>query len=192
MPPEQSPESVTELLRKWQAGDQDALQALIPLVYRELRRLAHLYLRNERPGHTLQSTALVHEAYMRLVRQGPGQMENRPHFIAISAQLMRQILVEYARSRKAAKRDGGFKLTLDSAIPLLKGENTEVIALDEALKGLARLDPQQSQIVELRFFGGLSVEETSQVLGISTATVKRHWATARAWLHREMSKAVSP
>jgi RNA polymerase sigma factor (TIGR02999 family) len=192
LPPEQSPESVTELLRKWQAGDQDALQALIPLVYRELRRLAHLYLRNERPGHTLQSTALVHEAYMRLVRQGPGQMENRPHFIAISAQLMRQILVEYARSRKAAKRDGGFKLTLDSAIPLLKGENTEVIALDEALKGLARLDPQQSQIVELRFFGGLSVEETSQVLGISTATVKRHWATARAWLHREMSKAVSP
>ena len=190
MLPQQSSESVTELLKKWKAGDQDALHALVPLVYGELRRLAHLYLRNERRDHTLQSAALVHEAYLRLVRQGPGQLENRPHFIAISAQLMRQILVEYARSRRTAKRDGGYKLTLEDAIPLLKGQSADLIALDDALKGLATLDPQQSQIVELRFFGGLSIEETSQVLGISPATVKRHWATARAWLHREMSKDV--
>ena len=181
-------QDVSDLLQKWQSGDQEALQALVPVVYQELHRLAHHYLRGERPNHTLQSTALVHEAYLRLARQNPAHFADRNHFVAVAALSMRQILVEYARSRHAAKRDGGYKLTLDDAVSLLKGRSVELVALDDALKDLAQLDPEQGQIVELRFFGGLSIEETAQVLGISPATVKRHWTTARVWLHREMSK----
>lgn len=177
--------SVSRLLARWQAGDDDALRAVLPLVYEELRRLAHHYMRQERPDHTLQSTALVHEAYLRLEKQGAAHFQNREHFLAICAQLMRQILVEYARSRKAAKRDGGFKLTLDDALAF-KAREVNLIALNDALDELAKLDRQQSVIVELRFFAGLSIEETARALGLSPATVKRHWATAKLWLHHEL------
>ncbi len=187
--PQSSPNLVTTLLAKWRAGDERALDALLPLVYNELRRVAHRYLRYERPDHTLQSTALVHEAYLRLLKQGTHEFENRAHFFAISAQLMRQILVEYARRRKAAKRDGGHPVTLDDSMGLLKTRSVDLVALDAALNGLAELDARQSRIVELRFFGGLSVEDTSTVLGISPATVKRDWATAKIWLHHEISRA---
>ena len=186
-----SSKPVSELLAKWEAGDGEALRALVPLIYNELRRVAHHYLRSERPDHTLQSTALVHEAYLRLIKQKPAHFENRAHFFAVSAQLMRQILVEYARRRRAAKRDGGHRLTLEDAQSLLKGRSVDLAALDDALNGLARLDARQSRIVELRFFGGLTLEETAQVLGISEATVRRDWATARVWLHHEMSNAGS-
>ena len=165
--PQSSLNLVTALLAKWRAGDHQALEALVPLVYNELRRLAHRYLRHERPGHTLQSTALVHEAYLRLLRQGTHEFENRAHFFAISAQLMRQILVEQARRRKAAKRYGGYTVTVDDNFNEQKADNLDLLALDDALKELAKLDPRQSRIVELRFFGGLSVEETAHVLGIS-------------------------
>lgn len=179
---------VSALLAQWQAGDEEALRTLVPLVYDELRRLAHRYLQKERPDHTLQSTALVHEAYVRLVKQEGGKFQNRAHFFAISAQLMRQILIEYARSQRAAKRDRGQKVTLNDEVALVKkSRSVDLVALDEALEGLAKLDAQQSRIVELRFFGGLSIEETAQVLGISPATVKRDWSTAKAWLHHEMS-----
>jgi RNA polymerase sigma factor (TIGR02999 family) len=188
--PELPSQPVSEMLAKWRAGDEESLRRLVPLVYNELRRLAHYHLRKERPDHTLQSTALVHEAYLRLAKQGPMLFENRTHFFAVCAQLMRQILVEYARRRKAAKRDGGYRVTLvDGAIALTEARSVDIVALDDALNGLAKLDPQQSRIVELRFFGGLSIEETSQVLGISPATVKRHWTTARVWLHNEISRA---
>jgi len=179
---------VSALLAQWQAGDEEAMRTLVPLVYDELRRLAHRYLQKERPDHTLQSTALVHEAYVRLVKQEGGKFQNRAHFFAICAQLMRQILIEYARSQRAAKRDRGQKVTLNDEVALVKkSRSVDLVALDEALEGLAKLDAQQSRIVELRFFGGLSIEETSQVLGISPATVKRDWSTAKAWLHHEMS-----
>jgi RNA polymerase sigma factor (TIGR02999 family) len=184
-----SSKTFTELLAEWEAGDQEALGALVPLVYNELRRLARRYLQRERPGHTLQSTALVHEAYLRLAKQGPVHLENRAHFLAVSAQLMRQILVEYARRRRAARHDGGYKLSLDDTRSLLKGQSVDLVGLDDALNGLAELDARQSRIVELRFFGGLTIEETAQVLGISPATVKEDWATARVWLRHEMSKA---
>lgn len=188
--PEIPSQPISELLAKWRAGDEESLRRVVPLVYNELRRVAHYHLRKERPDHTLQSTALVHEAYLRLAKQGPMLFENRAHFFAVCAQLMRQILVEYARRRKAAKRDGGYRVTLvDGAIALIEARSVDIVALDDALNGLAMLDPQQSRIVELRFFGGLSIEETSQVLGISPATVKRHWTTARVWLHSEISRA---
>ncbi len=183
------PQPITELLAKWRAGDEDSLRRLVPLVYNELRRLAHCHLRKERPNHPLQTTALVHEAYLRLMKQAPMDFENRAHFFAVCAQLMRQILVQYARRRKAAKRDGGYKLTLDRAVALAESRSVDLVALDDALNGLAKLDPQQSRIVELRFFGGLSIEETSHALGVSPATVKRHWITARVWLHNEISRA---
>ena len=179
--------TVSELLANWHAGDDEALRAVVPLVYDELRRVAHHYLRNERPGHTLQSTALVHEAYLRLEKQGAAQFQNREHFLAICAQLMRQILVEYARSRNAAKRNGGFRLALDDNLAF-KTRSLDIVALDDALNELAKLDQQQSRIVELRFFAGLSIEETSRVLNLSPTTVKRHWATARLWLHHQMAK----
>ena len=184
-----SPSGVTALLMKWRAGDERAREALVPLVYNELRRLAHRYLRHERPNHTLESAALVHEAYLRLLKQGTHEFENRAHFFAISAQLMRQILVEYARRRKAAKHNSGYSITLDDDLFLLKTKNVDLIALDAALNRLAELDARQCRIVELRFFGGMSVEETSNVLGISPATVKRDWATAKVWLHHEISRA---
>lgn len=186
-----SQQPVSALLAKWQGGDKEALHALVPLVYNELRRLAHRYLQKERPDHILQSTALVHEAYLRLMKQGGKKFENRAHFFAICAQLMRQILVEYARNRRAAKRDGGQTLTLNDSIAFVKSKSVDVIALDDALQALAILDPQQSRIVELRFFGGLSIEETSRVLDISEATVKRDWTTAKVWLHHEMSRTAN-
>jgi RNA polymerase sigma factor (TIGR02999 family) len=183
-----SSKSVSQLLGKWKNGDQAALQALVPLVYAELRRLAHHYLQGENPGHTLESTALVHEAYLRLAERSPLQLQNRTHFFAVASHLMRQILVDYARRRRRVKRGGGHKLTLDEAVILPGGRDLDLVALDGALNELSRLDAQQSRIVELRFFGGLSIAQTADVLSISPATVKREWATARVWLHREMSR----
>ena len=177
-------------LAEWGAGDREAFSALIPLLYDELHQVAHRYLRKARPGHTLQTTALVHEAYLRLDQHHHAQFQNRCHFVAICALLMRQILIGHERTRRAGKRGaGGENLTLDDAHAVMKGRPVDLIALDDALNDLARLDPQQSRIVELRFFGGLSIEETAEVMGISPATVKRHWSTARLWLHREMSRA---
>lgn len=179
---------VTELLVRWRGGDREALEQLMPLVYEELRRLAHYYLSRERSDHTLQSTALVHEAYLRLAGPNPPQWQNRAHFFGIAAHVMRQILVEYARGRGAIKRGGdAITLTLDDAIPLPQQMDIDVIALDAALSELSNLDAQQGRIVELRFFAGLTIEDTSEVLGISPATVKRDWITARAWLFRAMS-----
>ena len=185
--PESSSQPVSALLARWQAGDEQALHALLPVVYDELRRLAHRYLQKEHPGHTLQSTALVHEAYLRLIKQGEKDFENRAHFFAICAQLMRQILVERARSQRAAKRDFGRRQLLEDAVDIAKIRSVDLVALDDALTGLAKLDEKQSRIVELRF-GGLSIEETSHVMGVSPATIKREWASARAWLYREMSR----
>jgi RNA polymerase sigma factor (TIGR02999 family) len=182
-----SSKSVSQLLVKWKGGDHEALRDLVPLVYTELRRLARHYLRGENPGHTLESAALVHEAFLRLADRKPLQLQNRAHFFAVASHLMRQILVDFARRRRRAKRGGGWKLTLDEAVLLPGGRDLDLVALDRALNELSRLDGQQSQIVELRFFGGLSILETGSILGISPATVKREWATARVWLHREMN-----
>jgi RNA polymerase sigma factor (TIGR02999 family) len=184
-----SPGPVTELLVKWRQGDKEALQALLPLVYGELRRIARRRMQAERPHHTLQSTDLVHEAYLRLVKSPPQDVENRLHFLAIASQLMREILVDYGRKRRASKRAGGCKITLNEAIASAPNNEIDVLVLDEALTSLSKLDAQQARVVELRFFGGLSIEESSEVLGISPATVKRDWMTARAWLKREMEGA---
>ena len=160
----------------------------MPLVYDELRRLARLYLQRERPSHTLQSTALVHEAYLRMAGNSPPQWQNRAHFFGIAAHLMRQILVEHARGKGAAKRGGSApRLTLDEVEALPLQMDVDVVALDKALSELSAMDEQQGRIVELRFFGGLTIEDTSEVLGISPATVKRDWVTARAWLHRAIT-----
>lgn len=186
--PQDSSNQVTDLLARWRAGDQQAFDKLMPLVYRELRQLAHHYLRQERTGHTLQSTALVHEAYLRLLGQSPPEWKNRAHFFGIAAHLMRQILVDHARGRAAAKRGGGtILLALDESLAGARGANVDLIALDKALQELAQLDAQQARIVELRFFAGLTIEDTSEVLGISPATVKREWVTARAWLFRAIT-----
>jgi RNA polymerase sigma factor (TIGR02999 family) len=179
---------ISALLSEWRAGNHEALEVLIPVVYEELRRIAQHHLRQERPDHTLQSTALVHEAYLRLMKQGPADINNRAHFMAVASRLMRQILVDHARRHRAAKRGGGLKLELTEAMAMQKAPNVDLIALDNALNELARLDPQQSRIVEMRFFAGLSIEDTAEVIGISRTTVKREWATARAWLLREMSR----
>jgi len=185
---QQDSNPVTALLVRWREGDRKALDALIPLVYSELRRLARYYLQQERSDHTLQSTALVHEAYMRLAGQDPPQWQNRAHFFGIAAHIMRQILVEYARGRGAAKRGGNSsRLTFDEALDLPLPQDVDVIALDKALTELSEMDEQQGRIVELRFFAGLTIEDTSEALGISPATVKRDWITARAWLHRAIS-----
>ncbi len=177
---------VTRLLVQWTEGNQQAMEQLLPLVYDELRRLARSYLQRERPGHTLQSTALVHEAYMRLVDQEV-TWQSRAHFFGIAAQMMRRILVDHARTRNAAKRgDGAERVTLDEGLVAAAERDVNVLALDEALTRLAQLDEQQSKIVELRFFAGLSIEDTSELLKISPATVKRDWAMAKAWLYREM------
>jgi RNA polymerase sigma factor (TIGR02999 family) len=186
---ELSPQPVSALLIKWRAGDPEALQALIPLVYQELRRIAQHHLQQERSDHTLQSTALVHEAYLRLMKQGPAEVANRAHFLAVASQLMRQILVDHARGHRAAKRGGGIKLELNDAMGAQKPQNMDLVALDNALNELAKLDPQQSRIVELRFFGGLSIDDTAEIVGVSPTTVKREWATARAWLRREVRRA---
>ena len=173
---------------RWRAGDQDALEALVPLVYKELRAIARHHLRRERPDHTLQSAALVHEAYLRLVDQRPFETENRAHFLAVASRLMRQILVDYARSHAAAKRGFDHTVQLDASVVLPQVRTTDVVALDDALNALSRLDEQQGHVVELRFFGGLATEEIAEVLGISASTVKRDWSVAKAWLTRQMKK----
>lgn len=179
---------VTELLVRWRAGDPDALEALVPLVYKELRDIARHHLRRERPGHTLQSAALVNEAYLRLLDQRPFDTENRAHFLAVASRLMRQILVDYARSHGAAKRGSDRTVHLDASLVLPQVRNTDVVALDDALNALSQLDEQQGRVVELRFFGGLATEEIAHVLGVSASTVKRDWSVAKAWLTREMKK----
>jgi RNA polymerase sigma factor (TIGR02999 family) len=180
---------VSELLVRWKAGDQAALESLIPLVYKELREIARQHLRRERTDHTLQSAALVHEAYMRLVDQRPFETENRAHFLAVASRLMRQILVDYARSHGAAKRGAGLTVELDPALELPQEPSTDVVAMDDALNELAKLDEQQGRIVELRFFGGLTTEEVGAALGISPSTVKRDWNVAKAWLSRHMKRS---
>lgn len=184
----EAPQNVTQLLIGWGQGDKEALDRLVPIVYDELRRQAARYLRRERVGHTLQTTALIHEAYLRLIDQKNVQWQNRAHFFGIAAQLMRRILVDHARTKKRAKRGGSdVRVSLGDVQAVVKGKDLDVVALDEALDRLAQVDEQQSKIVELRFFSGLTVEETAEVLGISTATVKRDWSMAKAWLHREIS-----
>jgi RNA polymerase sigma factor (TIGR02999 family) len=179
---------VSELLVRWKAGDQQALENLVPLVYRELRDIARHHLRRERPGHTLQSAALVHEAYLRLVDQRPFDTENRAHFLAVASRLMRQILVDYARTHGAAKRGADRMVELDTSVVLPQVRSTDLVALDDALNALAKLDEQQGRIVEMRFFGKLATDEIAEVLGISASTVKRDWNVAKAWLTRQMKK----
>jgi RNA polymerase sigma factor (TIGR02999 family) len=180
---------INKLLADWGRGNQEAREALIPVVYDELRRLARRHLWHERPDHTLQSAALVNEAYLRLVHQKTPQWHDRAHFFGFAAQMMRHILVDHARNRLAAKRGAGApRLSLDPQLALPKKPEVDLVALDDALNKLAHLDAQQSRLIELRFFGGLSIEETAVVMGISPATAKREWATARAWLRRELSK----
>jgi RNA polymerase sigma-70 factor (ECF subfamily) len=182
---------ITQLLQGWRGGDRKALDALVPIVHKELQRLAHNQLRNERPGHTLQSTALVNEAYLRLVGMNSPRWESRAHFFAIAAQLMRQILVDYARRHRAEKRGGGAAtLSLDDTGLLEKGKGSDIdlVALDDALKTMAGVDARKAQVVEMRFFGGLSFEEIADVLKVSVNTVSRDWSTARAWLHREIRR----
>jgi RNA polymerase sigma factor (TIGR02999 family) len=182
------PLGVSELLAKWGAGDREALSAVVPMLYNDLHKVAHLYMRKARPGHSLQTTALVNEVYLRLEQYHRVHFQNQSHFVAICALLMRQILIGYERTRRAAKRRGnGSSLSLEDVTVVPKGRPVDLIALDDALNDLARLDPQQGRIVELRFFGGLSIEETAEVLDISSATVKRHWTTARLWLHHELN-----
>jgi RNA polymerase sigma factor (TIGR02999 family) len=180
-----SPQEVTQLLVAWSNGDRVALDRLMPLVYGELHRLAHHYMTRERPGHSLQTTALVNEAYLRLVDQKQVHWKNRAHFFGIAAQLMRRILVDDARNRARAKRGGNaVKVSLDEGATVAHGRAAELIALDDALLELTAIDPRRSQVVELRFFGGLSVTETAEVLGISPNTVVRDWNMAKAWLYR--------
>lgn len=182
---------VSELLLDWGNGDRDALKAVLPLVYDELRRLARYHLRQQRSNHTLQTTGLVHEAFLRLAGESSLRVKNRAHFLGIAAQLMRWILVDYERNRCAIKRGAGAtRLTLDPSLceARSEGENIDLLTLNEALDRLRRLDSQQSRIVELRYFGGLTIEDTSEFLGISPATVKRSWSSARAWLLREISR----
>jgi RNA polymerase sigma-70 factor (ECF subfamily) len=177
---------ITELLAEVRKGDEAALGRLIPIVYQELRRLAAHYMKPERTSHTLQATALVHEAYLRLAGQKQPDWRDRTHFFAVASQVMRNLLVDHARARRRLKRGGGCELQLDEALTLAAFENKEVLALEEALQRLSRIDPRQERIVELRYFGGLSIEEVATVLGISERTVKREWQMARAWLYAEV------
>ena len=180
---------INKLLADWGQGNEAAREALIPVVYNELRRQARRYLRGERPDHTLESAALVNEAYMRLVRQEAPAWQNRAHFFGVAAQLMRHILVDHARNRLAAKRGAGApRLALDPELAPAQKAGIDLVALDDALSKLAALDSQQGRLIELRFFGGLSIEETAVVLDVSPATVKREWVTARAWLRRELKR----
>lgn len=186
--PRESSTSITRLLADWSRGDEKARDALIPLVYEELRLIARRNLARERPDHTLQSAALVNEAYLRLVRQKTPDWQNRAHFFSVAAQMMRHILVDHARNRRAAKRGAGApQLSLDPRIAPQEKSEIDLIALDSALNKLATMDPQQSHLIELRFFGGLSIEEAALVMGISTRTVERSWTAARAWLRVEMA-----
>ena len=188
MPPPPPAHQVTELLVRWREGDRRALDELMPLVYEELRRLAAHYMRGERPGHTLQTSALVNEAYLRLVGHEEIEWQGRAHFFAIAAQAMRRILVDHARRRGGQKRGGGaHKVALDEALIISADRAAEVVALDDALARLAEVDPRKSRAVELRFFGGLSVEETAEVLNVSPGTVMREWTFTKAWLKREIT-----
>ena len=181
---------VTQLLKAWSGGDQQALNALMPTLYAEIRKIAASYLRRERPDHTLQPTALVNEAYMRLVDQSAVQWQNRAHFFGIAAQIMRRILVDHARMHKAEKRGSGVNPTvLDEALDIAANRQLDFVDVDDALKTLAELDARQARIVELRFFGGLSIEETAEVTQLSPATIKREWSSARAWLRRELERS---
>ncbi|HEV2201754.1 MAG TPA: sigma-70 family RNA polymerase sigma factor [Bryobacteraceae bacterium] len=193
---DESPREVTQLLRAWSGGEESALSKLVPLVYGELHRMARRYMARERPGNTLQVTALVNEAYLKLAHapQGPVDSpqvnwQDRAHFFAVCAQVMRRILVDRARGRQAQKRGtGGPALELDEALVVAQGQGADLVALDDALKDLAALDPRKGQVVELRFFGGLSVEETAEVLKVSKETVMRDWKLAKSWLRRELSR----
>ncbi|MFN7948920.1 MAG: sigma-70 family RNA polymerase sigma factor [Blastocatellia bacterium] len=182
-------DNVTQLLADWSNGDRQALDALMPIVYDELHRIAQRYIRRERQGHTLQTTGLVNEAYLKLCHEREMQWQNRAHFFAVAATLMRNILVDYARARRYAKRGGGAEMVpLDEALTISGDSAAQITALDEALKSLARFDERKSRIAELRFFAGLSVEETAAVLKVSDTTVMREWRLAKAWLHRELSQ----
>lgn len=184
--------TVTQLLLAWREGDRSALDRLMPLVYEELRRLAGHYMRGERTGHTLQTTALVNEAYLRLVDHKNIQWQNRAHFFAVAAQAMRRVLVDHARSRGYAKRGGSsHRVTFDEGALISQPQDPDLLALDEALSRLSAIDPRKAQIVELRYFGGLSVEETAEVLNVSAVTVMREWSKAKAWLFRELSPETS-
>ena len=181
-------ENVTQLLQDWSKGNQQALEELLPLIYNELRHLAHNFLYSERPGHTLQTTALAHEAYLKLIDQKSVHWQNRAHFFAIAAQAMRRILIDSARRRAAQKRgSAGEKVSLAEVSGISTESHTDLLALDEALNRLAAMDADQSRIIELRYFGGLTIEETAEVMKSSPATVKRDWQMARAWLHQELS-----
>ena len=184
-----TPQEVTCLLHAWVRGDRAALDGLIPLVYDELHRLAHIYMTPERPGHTLQSSALVNEAYLRLVDAGKVEWRNRAHFFAISANVMRRILVQFARARGSRKRGGNaHKVAFEEGWIASPGQNRDLIALDDALQALAAIDPREARVVELRFFGGLSAEETAEVLKVSSKTVLREWEHAKVWLMRELKR----
>ena len=185
---QQSLHDVTQLLIAWSDGDQAALETLAPLIQAELHRLAKHYMRRERPDHALQTTALVNEAYLRLIDWKTARWQNRAHFFGVSAQLMRRILVDFARQRPRAKEGSLHQVSLDEALVISSERSADIVALDEALKGLAELDPRKSQIVEMRFFGGLGVEETAEVLKIAPITVMREWNKAKAWLYRELSR----
>lgn len=183
------PKDVTPLLVAWSQGDPVAHDQLMPVIYNELRQLARSHLRRERPNHTLQATALVHEAYLRLIEQRNVTWQNRAHFFGIASQMMRRVLVNYALARRAAKRGGlAVKLSLDEVANFAEQREVDLVALDDALNDLWDIDPQQCRIVELRFLGGLTIEETAEVLNVSPATVKREWSTAKIWLYREISR----
>lgn len=184
-----SAHQVTQLLLDWSSGNQAALDKLIPLVHRELHRLAHHYMRQEKPGHTLQTTALVNEAYLKLIDQRQVHWKNRAHFFALSAQLMRRILVDHARKRKYAKRGGDAqRISFEEVMAVSHERGSDLIALDDALEKLASIDPRKGKVVELRFFGGLSVEETAEALRVSPLTVKRDWKMAKAWLFNSLNR----
>lgn len=184
---------VTQLLARWSVGDRAALDRLVPAVYGELRRMAARYLRKERPQHTLQPTALVHEAFVKLVDQRDVRWQNRAHFFGVAAQLMRRILVDHARERDAEKRGGGAAcVPLSDSLAIAPSDHIDILAVDDALNRLGEIDPDQVRIVELRFFGGLTVEETAEVLGWSPGSVKREWRVAKAWLQREISGTAHP
>lgn len=187
-----SPQSVTQLLKAWGNGEQQALDQLIPLVYTELHRLAHRYMGRERIEHTLQPTALVHEAYERLIDLKHVSWQNRAHFFGVSARVMRRILVDYARSRRYNKRGGEWRqIPFNEAVAVFRDRQTDIVALDDALRALADIDPRKSQVVEMRFFGGLSIKEVAKVLNVSQETVLRDWRLARVWLLRELSQGTA-
>ena len=190
MTPSSSTSKVTELLVAWSEGDQAALETLTPLVHEELRRLAHHYMKGERPGHTLQTTALVNEAYLKLIDQKRVKFKNRSQFFALAATLMRHILVDNARDRQSLKRGGGaLKVSLEKALIVCADRDEDLVALDDALVRLATIDVRKSKVVELRFFGGLSVDETAEALDVSAVTVMREWRMAKAWLYNSLNEA---